>query len=98
MKVANTDDESRTLINDLGYTEREIVFDRQYAEIAGIRTPSIYGIEYDRESGYFFILLEDLGHLREVRQSADCSFADGSAAVGSVRTQRRVRIASFRIT
>ena len=49
-----------------------------------MRTPSICIVEYDRESGYFVILLEDLGHLREVSQSADCSITDGSAAVQSL--------------
>jgi thiamine kinase-like enzyme len=83
-KVANTDEEFRTRVNHSGYTGREIEFYRQYAPIAGMGSPSIYAIEYDRESGYFIILLEDLGHLREVHQSADCSFADGSSAVQSL--------------
>ena len=84
VKVAHTDEEFRTRVNHRGYTGREIEFYRQYGPVAGMRSPSAYAIEYDRESGYFIILLEDLGHLREVHQSADCSFADGSVAVQSL--------------
>ncbi len=83
-KLALADDEKRELINSLGIYRVEARFYRELASASGMATPEAYFAEYDADTGYVNLLLEDLGHLRAVDQADDCSFDDASAGLSAL--------------
>ncbi len=83
-KLALPDHENRKFLNNIGVYEREVRFYLELASASGMATPVLYFADYDAESGYVILLLEDLSHLRAVDQADDCSFDDASAALRSL--------------
>ena len=83
-KLALADDEKRKLFDSFGFYERETRFYQELSSASGMATPVVYFAEYDADSGYVILLLEDLSHLRTVDEADDCSFEDASAALRSL--------------
>ena len=83
-KLALADDEKRKLFDSFGFYERETRFYQELSSASGMATPALYFAEYDADSGYVILLLEDLSHLRTVDEVDDCSFEDASAALRSL--------------
>ena len=80
-KLAVLDDDRRSRINGTGAYEREARLYRELSSEVGMPTPSANCVEFDRKSGHFVLLLEDLGRFRSIDQWGDCSFEDGSSAL-----------------
>ena len=80
-KMAPTNDVKRKNSDDFGIFEREVRFYQEFAAIVGTRTPLCYFAEYDPDTGYFILLLEDLSYLREVDQADDCSLQDAGLSL-----------------
>ena len=83
-KLALADDEMRALMNSGNFYEVEARFYRDLASTSGMPTPRTYFADYDADTGYVNLLLEDLGHLRAVDQADNCSFEDASSALQSL--------------
>lgn len=81
VKLANSDDGMRSIFTQNGMYEREVRFYQELANEAGIPMSSVYHSEFDRDSGYFVLLMEDLGRYRPVTVTEDCSFEDGNSAI-----------------
>ena len=80
-KLAIRNDGFREIINREGFYEREVTFYEVINSQAGLPTPAVYCAEHDKESGYFILLLEDLGRFRSIKQTDDCSIEDGRTAI-----------------
>jgi hypothetical protein len=80
-KIAHSDDEKRGKHNSNGFYEREVRFYQNFNSDVGIATPFAYGAEYEEDSGYFILLLEDLGRYRSISQHDSCSLTEGKSAV-----------------
>ena len=75
-KLASTDDELRIRRNNSGFAEREAKFYREMSDRSSVRVPRAFFADYDNETGYKAILLEDLGHLRFQSSVEGCNFED----------------------
>ena len=80
-KTSLRDDERRIYANSFGIYDREVRFYNDLALISSVRLARRYFADFDEESGYSILLLEDLGHLRSRAQADGCNFEDASAAV-----------------
>jgi hypothetical protein len=80
-KFAHLNDQKRSGINRAGFYEREVRFYRQLGPVVGIPTPAAHSVEYDRDSGHFVLLLEDLSRFRSIREEDGCSPENARTAV-----------------
>ena len=88
-KMSLADAARRERLNDGGLYKREVSFYRTLAPAIGMRAPAAYVTEFDSESGFSMILLEDIGHLRAVAQyaphaSEGLNLNDALAAIDSL--------------
>ena len=83
-KLALADDELRARWDSLNFYEPEARFYRDLASTSGMPTPRAYFADYDADTGYVNLLLEDLSGLRAVDMADGCSFEDASSAIQSL--------------
>lgn len=62
----------------------EISFYKNFADEVGIDVPRMYFGAMDEDTAECVLLLEDLGHLRAVAQSEDCSAEDAIAVLSGI--------------
>ena len=79
-KIALRDPEKRSMVDDLGLYETEILFYRHFGGGAGIAVPNVYFSSYGPAKGEMLLLQEDLGNLRSIAPGVDCSFDDAVKA------------------
>jgi len=79
-KIAHHDPETRSLVDDLGLYETEILFYRHFNEGVGIAVPDVYFSSYDPATGEMLLLQEDLSDLRSIAPGVDCSLDDAVKA------------------
>ncbi|MDG2304367.1 MAG: aminoglycoside phosphotransferase family protein [Candidatus Binatia bacterium] len=60
VKLPSTGATQRELVRKSGMSERELGFYRDVARDVSLRVPGVYGTEFDRETGDFAMLLEDV--------------------------------------
>jgi len=87
-KLAHSDDEKRAFSSSQGLYEREVRFYQNLNSNVGIPAPTAYSAEHDSDSGYFILLLEDIGRYRAIDQNQDYSLADGKSAVQTLAKLR----------
>lgn len=72
----------------LGFYNRECTFYRERAQSTSFRTPEIYGMAPPKgESTDFVLVMEDLGHLRQVDQVTGANIEDVDAAIVAIAKQ-----------
>jgi ecdysteroid kinase len=84
-KFPTLDDGARmNVVEPLRFYEKEVAFYRDAAPEAPIATPRVYAAEFDRDSGDFVLLLEDLGDRRMCDQTVGCMKADAETAIDAM--------------
>ena len=71
-------------IRRLSTNKIEISFYKNFVKEVDIDVPSLYFGEIDEDTGECLLLLEDLGHLRAVPQTEDCSIDDAFALLSGI--------------
>ena len=61
--------------------EREVRFYKEIAPTVGIRTPRCYHADWDRDSGLFVLLLEDLAPAQQGDQIDGCTLEQAALAL-----------------
>lgn len=84
-KFPTLDDGARmNVIEPLRFYEKEVAFYSEVAPNAPFATPKVYAAEFDRDSGDFVLLLEDLGDRRMCDQTVGCAVADAEVAIDTM--------------
>ena len=84
LKVAASDEMSRSTGHRLGAYAREVRFYRDIAPTLGDPVAVCHHAEVDRETGWFTLLLEDLAPARQGDEVAGASVADTALAVDAL--------------
>ncbi|TDJ69542.1 MAG: DUF1679 domain-containing protein [Proteobacteria bacterium] len=66
---------------DMGFYRAEVMFYREAAHRAVIKTPAVYVAEMDNETGDFVLLLEDMAPAKPGDQMRGCSLAEARLAL-----------------
>src|SRR5207247_6384853 len=80
-KFAATDPRARRTGWASGAYQHEVAFYRRLAGRSGITVPRCHLAALDPGAGTFVLMLEDLGHARQVRQTAGAAVADIAVAL-----------------
>ena len=84
-KFPTLDDGARmNVVEPLSFYEKEVAFYRDVADDAPFATPRAFAAEFDKESGDFVLLLEDLGDRRMCDQTVGCARADAETAIDAM--------------
>jgi len=84
-KLPTLDDAARmNVIEPLRFYEKEVSFYTQAADETPVGTPEVYAAEYDKDTGDFVLLLEDLGSRRVPDQTLGCNEADAATAIDAL--------------
>jgi hypothetical protein len=80
-KFSSLNEVARETGQSMGFYRAEVMFYRELAERAGIRTPLVYVAELDPRSNDFVLLFEDLAPARQGDQLRGCTLAEARAAL-----------------
>ena len=80
-KFPSDDDVSRATGMAMRNYEREVRFYKEIAPTVGIRTPRCYHADWDRDSGLFVLLLEDLAPAQQGDQLEGCTLDEAALAL-----------------
>lgn len=80
-KFPSASEVSRKSGREMGFYQAEVMFYRELAERAGIRTPKVYVAEIDPETKDFVLLFEDLAPAQQGDQMRGCSLPEARAAL-----------------
>lgn len=84
-KFATLDETARmNVIGPLRFYEKEVSFYQEAAANAPVAVPRPFAAEFDRETGDFVLLLEDMGTRRMCDQTAGCVFEDAKTAIDAM--------------
>ena len=80
-KFPSDNEVARTTGRDMGFYRSEIMFYRELAHRAVIKTPQLYVAEIDPETHDFVLLLEDMAPAQPGDQMSGCSMAEARSAL-----------------
>ena len=80
-KFTSDNDVAAASGRDMGFYRSEVMFYRELAHRAQVRTPDVYVAEIDREGGEFVLLLEDLAPAVQGDHMRGCAVEDAEAAL-----------------
>ena len=80
-KFSLSDDVQRKYIDGFGSYETEVRAYQRLAHLGDMRLPIMHFADYDSDSGYCCLLIEDLAHLRAIRQIDGQGFEDAKSSV-----------------
>lgn len=80
-KFSSLNDVARETGQSMGFYRAEVMFYRELAGRAGIRTPFVYVAEIDPRTNDFVLLFEDLAPAQQGDQMRGCTLAEARAAL-----------------
>jgi hypothetical protein len=80
-KFSSLNDVARETGQSMGFYRAEVMFYRELADRAGIRTPLVYVAELDPRTNDFVLLFEDLAPAQQGDQMRGCTLAEARAAL-----------------
>jgi len=80
-KFSSLNDVARETGQSMGFYRAEVMFYRELADRAGIRTPLVYVAELDPQTNDFVLLFEDLAPAEQGDQMRGCSLDEAGAAL-----------------
>ncbi len=80
-KFSSLNDTARETGQSMGFYRAEVMFYRELAPRAGIRTPLVYVAELDPETNDFTLLFEDLAPAQQGDQMRGCTLDEARAAL-----------------
>lgn len=80
-KFSSLNDVARETGQSMGFYRAEVMFYRELADRAGIRTPLVYVAEIDPRTNDFVLLFEDLAPAQQGDQMRGCTLAEARAAL-----------------
>lgn len=80
-KFSSPNEVARKSGREMGFYKSEVMFYRELAHRAGIRTPAVYVAELDPVTNDFVLLLEDLAPATQGDQMKGCSLEEARAAL-----------------
>ncbi len=80
-KFASPNEVARKSGREMGFYKAEVMFYRELAHRAGIRTPAVYVAELDPVSNDFTLLLEDLAPAQQGDQMRGCTLVEARTAL-----------------
>jgi len=80
-KFSSPNEVARKSGREMGFYKSEVMFYRELAHRAGIRTPAVYVAELDPVTNDFVLLLEDLAPAKQGDQMRGCTLEEARAAL-----------------
>ena len=84
VKLPSTDPLLRRVFDRLGQNRREVMFYREVADIAPVRTPRAYYCGIDSQTAATVLLLEDMSYSRQGDSVAGCTVEEARRCLGAL--------------